>query len=116
MDCVKNCVFRMVGWDVCFSVWKIIYIYLCNRRIYIFIFVVLSIVIKELLINWSLLNENFFNVNLIEFGKWLYKVKDIRFVVLFELNNVVILIFWKCKYKYSKLLRKGVKLLKGCYV
>lgn len=69
---------------------------------YNFILVVLSMVIKELLVNFSLLNDNGCKVDLIDFGKWLYNEKDIKLVVFFEFNKVVILKLLKCKNKYSK--------------
>lgn len=106
----------MTGWDVCYSTWKTTYIYLCNRRTYPITLAVPSTVIKEPLANSSLSDENSFNADLTEFGKRLYKAKDIRFVVLPESNNAAILTSWKCKYKYSKLPRKGVNLSKGRYV
>lgn len=69
---------------------------------YNFILVVLSMVIKELLVNFSLLNDNGCKVDLIDCGKWLYNEKDIKLVVFFEFNKVVILKLLKCKNKYSK--------------
>lgn len=75
---------------------------LWSRGMYNFIIVVLSMVIKELLVNFSLLNDNGRKVDLIDFGKWLYNEKDIKLVVFFEFNKVVILKLLKCKNKYSK--------------
>lgn len=75
---------------------------LWSRGTYNFILVVLSMVIKELLVNFSLLNDNGRKVDLIDFGKWLYNEKDIKLVVFFEFNKVVILKLLKCKNKYSK--------------
>lgn len=107
---VPKTVPRMTGWDVCSSTWKTTYIYLCNRGTYTFTLAVPSVVIKEPLANSSLSNENYFNADFTEFGKRLYKAKDIKFVVLTESNKAAILTSWKCKYKYSKLPRTAVKL------